>query len=53
MDAVRELVGGFDGRVAVYGRHPDSGEEVVVGDVDRRFPAGSAAKQPAETLAHP
>ncbi len=45
IDAVRGLVGGFDGRAAVYGRHLDSGEELVVGEVDRRFPTGSAAKQ--------
>ena len=45
MDEVHALVGEFDGRAAVYGRHLGTGAEVVVGDVGRPFPTGSAAKQ--------
>lgn len=45
MDALAALVDAVDGRAAVYARHLDTGEEVRVGDVEHRFPTGSAAKQ--------
>jgi len=40
-----QLVEEFAGRAAVYSRRLDTADEITVGDVDRRFPTGSAAKQ--------
>jgi beta-lactamase class A len=39
------LAESFDGRAAIYARHLDTEEEIAIGEVDRRFPTGSAAKQ--------
>lgn len=46
MFGVEALAAACDGRVAVYGRTLDrkQDENIVVGDVDRRFPTGSAGK---------
>lgn len=44
MEAVAALVRAFDGRAAAYGRRLDTGESFEVGEVDRDFPTGSAAK---------
>ena len=44
MDAIRRMVEDVEGVAAVYARRLDTGEEVVVGDVDEAFPTGSAAK---------
>ena len=41
---IRRLVEDVEGVAAVYARRLDTGEEVVVGDVDEAFPTGSAAK---------
>jgi len=42
---LERLVDAFDGRAAVYARRLDTGDEISIGEVDRRFPTGSAAKQ--------
>jgi len=44
VQAIDDLVEDFDGHAAVCARHLDTGEQLIVGDADRRFPAGSAAK---------
>lgn len=44
MQEIEDLVASFDGRAVVYGRRLDTGEDLAVGEVDRRFPTGSAAK---------
>lgn len=41
---MRALLERFDGRAAVFGRRLDTADELVVGEVDRPFPTGSAAK---------
>lgn len=43
-DALAALVDAFAGRAAIFARHLTTGDEVVMGEVDRRFPTGSAAK---------
>ena len=44
MGEVVSLVERFEGRAGAYGRRLDTGDVVRVGEVDRRFPTGSAAK---------
>lgn len=44
MNDLEALVDGCDGRSAIYGRQLDDGRELAVGEVDRSFPTGSAAK---------
>lgn len=44
MDVLEDLVDRFDGRAAIYARRLDVSAEIIVGDVDRRYPTGSAAK---------
>lgn len=44
MRAIGRFVDGFDGNAAVYARHLGTGREMIVGEVDRPFPTGSAAK---------
>lgn len=44
MDGIERLAQDFDGQVGVYGRRLDTDESIVVGDIDRPFPTGSAAK---------
>ena len=44
MEDVTSLVDRFDGRAAVYARRLDTSDVVRVGEVERRFPTGSAAK---------
>jgi beta-lactamase class A len=44
VDDVGDLVRAFDGRAAVFARRLDAERSVEVGEVDRAFPTGSAAK---------
>jgi beta-lactamase class A len=44
VDDVADLVRAFDGRAAVFARRLDAQRSVEVGEVDRAFPTGSAAK---------